>query len=41
MGPINSMSVVQHIGAQAGLVSREALLEYLKNAPEHYVAKKI
>lgn len=40
-GPINSMSVVQHTGAQAGLLTREALLEYLKNAPENYVPKKI
>ena len=36
--PINSMSVVQQIGAQKGLLSREALLEYLKNAPEDYKA---
>ena len=40
-GPINSMSVVQHIGAQAGLLSREALLDNLGNAPEDYLAKKI
>jgi ribokinase len=35
-GPINSMSVVQQIGAQKGLLSREKLEEYLKNAPEDY-----
>lgn len=35
-GPINSMSVVQHIGAQEGLLSKEKLLEYLENAPEDY-----
>ena len=35
-GPINSMSVVQHIGAQEGLLSRKQIEEYLKNAPEHY-----
>ncbi|HRH55865.1 MAG TPA: carbohydrate kinase family protein [Candidatus Paceibacterota bacterium] len=35
-GPINSMSVVQEVGAQAGLLSRAKLEEYLKNAPENY-----
>ncbi|MFM2424321.1 MAG: hypothetical protein RLZZ70_712 [Candidatus Parcubacteria bacterium] len=40
-GPINSMSVVQKIGAQAGLLSREALEEFLTNRPAEYVAKKI
>lgn len=40
-GPINSMSVVQHIGAQHGLLTREKILEYLKNAPEYYVPKKV
>ena len=35
-GPINSMSVVQYVGAQKGLLSREKLEEYLKNAPESY-----
>ena len=40
-GPINSMSVVQHIGAQHGLLTREKILEYLKNAPEYYVPNKI
>jgi ribokinase len=40
-GPINSMSVVQKIGAQAGLLSREKLEEYLKNAPADYKANKI
>jgi len=40
-GPINSMSVVQEIGAQKGLLTREKLEEYLKNAPEHYKAEKI
>lgn len=40
-GPINSMSVVQDIGAQKGLLSRAKLEEYLKNAPEDYKAKKI
>ena len=40
-GPINSMSVVQHVGAQAGLLKREKLEEYLRNAPEDYKPKKI
>lgn len=40
-GPINSMSVVQYVGAQAGLLSREKLEELLKNAPEDYKVKKI
>jgi len=40
-GPINSMSVVQQVGAQAGLLSREKLEEYLKNAPEDYKAHQI
>ena len=40
-GPINSMNVVQHIGAQAGLLSREELLTYLENRPEDYVARTI
>lgn len=39
-GPINSMSVVQHIGAQVGLLSREKIEEYLKNAPPGYLAKE-
>ena len=40
-GPINSMNVVQYIGAQEGLLTEEKLLEYLKNAPEDYVPKQI
>ena len=40
-GPINSMSVIQYVGAQEGLLSREKILEYLKNAPEDYKAKKL
>jgi len=40
-GPINSMNVVQHIGAQAGLLTREKLEELLKDAPEDYRAEKI
>jgi ribokinase len=40
-GPINSMSVVQYVGAQAGLLTREKLEEYLKNRPAEYIASKI
>lgn len=35
-GPINSMSVVEYVGAQAGLLSKEKLEEYLTKAPESY-----
>jgi len=38
---INSMSVVQKVGAQAGLLSRETLEEYLKNAPAEYKVSQI
>jgi ribokinase len=40
-GPINSMSVVQHVGAQEGLLSKDVLLEYLANAPEDYKAEQL
>lgn len=40
-GPINSMSVVQYIGAQEGLLNREKLEEFLKNAPSEYKPEKI
>lgn len=40
-GPINSMSVVQYIGAQEGLLNREKLENYLKIAPEDYKVTKI
>jgi sugar/nucleoside kinase (ribokinase family) len=39
--PINAMAVTQEIGAQKGLLSREKLEEYLKNAPADYMPKKI
>ncbi len=35
-GPVNSMSVVQQVGARAGLLKREELEKYLKNAPDYY-----
>lgn len=34
--PINSMSVVQKTGAQAGLLDEKALEEFLKNSPDWY-----
>ena len=40
-GPINSMSVVQRVGARAGLLKREELEAYLKKAPANYVPKVI
>jgi len=40
-GPVNSMQVVQAVGAQAGLATREELEEHLDNAPENYVPTKL
>jgi ribokinase len=40
-GPINSMSVVQEVGAQAGLLTREKLEQYLKDAPPEYQIRDI
>lgn len=40
-GPINSMSVVQYVGAQKGLLTREALEDFLKKSPNEYKPKKI
>ena len=37
--PINPMSVVQEIGARAGLLTRPELEEYLKKAPADYEPK--
>lgn len=37
--PINSMNVVQHVGAQEGLLTEKQLLEYLHHAPADYHAK--
>lgn len=37
--PINSMSVVQQVGARAGLLSRPELEKYLQEAPEDYQPK--
>jgi sugar/nucleoside kinase (ribokinase family) len=35
-GPVNSMAVVQEIGAQKGLLTREQIASYLANAPRDY-----
>lgn len=40
-GPVNSMSVVQHIGAQAGLLTREVLEKHLTDRPDIYQPSKI
>ncbi|MBX9906872.1 carbohydrate kinase family protein [Patescibacteria group bacterium] len=40
-GPINSMSVVQYVGAQKGLLTQKELENFLKNAPTDYQAQKI
>ena len=39
--PINSMSVVQQVGARAGLLSRKKLEAYLAEAPADYKPKPI
>ncbi|TSC85214.1 MAG: putative Ribokinase [Parcubacteria group bacterium Gr01-1014_17] len=41
LAPINSAYVVQDIGAQRGLLSREALEQYLASAPADYQPRKI
>ena len=40
-GPINSMNVVQYIGAQEGLLSKDKIEDLLKSAPADYKATKI
>jgi len=39
--PINSMNVVQHIGAQKGLLSSDELKDYLSKAPDWYIVKEV
>ncbi|HEX5456662.1 MAG TPA: carbohydrate kinase family protein [Candidatus Saccharimonadales bacterium] len=39
--PISSMNVVQHVGAQAGLLSERELAHYLKNAPRTYKPERL
>jgi sugar/nucleoside kinase (ribokinase family) len=38
--PINSMSVVQYVGAQEGLLTESQLSHFLRNAPKHYHPEK-
>ncbi|MDZ4244191.1 MAG: carbohydrate kinase family protein, partial [Candidatus Doudnabacteria bacterium] len=40
-GPVNSMSVVQDIGAQRGLLTKPQLLKLLNKAPKNYKPKRI
>lgn len=39
--PVNSMSVVQYVGAQKGLLSQEDILKYLSQAPQDFRPQKI
>lgn len=39
--PISSMNVVQHVGAQAGLLSEKELAAYLQKAPKSYRPQKL
>ncbi len=39
--PVNSMSVVQYVGAQKGLLTRKQLEKFLAKAPENYKVQKI
>jgi ribokinase len=39
--PINSMSVVQKVGAQAGLLTEQEIDEYLRKAPEWYKPERM
>lgn len=40
-GPINSMSVVQYVGAREGLLSKEKIEEYIQTAPAEYKVTEI
>ena len=39
--PINSMSIVQYVGAREGLLTRDKLEKYLSDAPADYLPKSI
>ncbi|HBB49860.1 TPA: hypothetical protein DCZ50_03175, partial [Candidatus Nomurabacteria bacterium] len=41
IAPINSMSVVQYVGAREGLLNMDALENFLKEAPADYLPKEI
>ena len=40
-GAVNSMSVVQEVGAQKGLLTREKIEEFLQKAPAEFQTKKL
>ena len=40
-GPINSMNVVQHIGAQEGLLSMKEIKQYLNDKPDDYNVEEL
>ncbi len=40
-GPINSMSVVQYVGAQKGLLTKEKIQEFLAQAPADYQSRPL
>lgn len=40
-GPINSMSVVQYVGAQKGLLTKEKIDHYLAEAPMDYAPREL
>ena len=40
-GPINSMSVVQHVGAQKGLLTRDEIEKFLADAPAEYKVESL
>lgn len=39
--PINSMSVVQKLGAQAGLLTKDKIFRYLRNAPPNFAISEV
>lgn len=39
--PINSMSVVQQVGAQRGLLTHDAILKYVAEAPDYYKVSEL
>lgn len=41
IGPLNSMNVVQHVGAQEGLQTRDEIQVHLDNAPDYYKVEEI
>jgi len=40
-GPVNSMNVVQNVGAQAGLLTEDQLQRYLDQAPDWYKPQRL